>query len=158
MGTLDESAKSRLHISLHYQQLSSAAARHVLRFYLRRFRDTDIKIEAEEILDFVKFSHREGVGWTRSAREIGNVVTMALALAMHSSHKSQKVVNVSHFELVAKEHTTFDQYLTQTRGGTDEDIAAMCQLRRDELKAEARPRRAMRSYTSENSDFDREED
>ncbi|KAL5313067.1 hypothetical protein ACEPPN_019494 [Leptodophora sp. 'Broadleaf-Isolate-01'] len=109
------------------------------------------EIEVKKILQFTSRVWTRGHRW--NGRQIKNTCKMALALARQESGINTVVLKSSHFSAVAQVNASFSQYLVETRGAGDEDLALQLGLRKDDFDQSAKPIR-FKSALESDEDMD----
>ena len=164
VGAFDEAFKSRIHISLYYPPLDGEKTLDIWKMNLDRLskkkhrRNELMDFDEKEILKFarshyIRTSPRKA-NW--NGRQIRNAFQTASALAKFEAHeqnrkaktsseetgKDFKSVNpqleVKHFQKIALASYEFDKYISETRGGTDTEIAFQESQRMDEYQSSRR--------------------
>ncbi|KAK4638903.1 hypothetical protein QC761_703490 [Podospora bellae-mahoneyi] len=117
VGTFDEAFKSRIQLSIHYDNLNIPQRRKIWRNFLTRLKEIDAEsIDSEDIYD----SLDEFAKMDLNGRAIRNAITTARQLAKHKN----EVVSSSHLQYVIEVASRFDDYIKNVREGmTDEDFA-----------------------------------
>lgn len=151
IGTFDPAFRSRIHMSLYYPRLDEASTKKVWNVNMDRSKviwKDRIQFEEKNVADVLSFAieHykrlRESKA-TWNGRQIRNAFQTAIAIAEYEAHRTAEKYKLSevpkaclersHFEKVAKASSHFDQYLRDTWGGTERDLAREGQERRDEV-------------------------
>lgn len=140
IGDFDEAFASRIHISLHYPELSLDSTKKIFQLNLELIRERrKIDIREKEILDFAEKYWRANKKMRWNGRQIRNACQTALALAefdaQGGSHERVKYANaevqlkVGHLEIVSKAYLDFIMYLKKIYGQTGERRAKAMGLR-----------------------------
>lgn len=134
VGTFDEAFKSRIHISLYYQQLDKDRSKQIWDVNFQRLKDTrpHLEFDRRELRRWVKkvWKDNEAQGlrpW--NGRQIHNACQTAAALA---EFQSRNKLSSEHLEAVAQTSREFDEYLKSTHGGDDFDRAKSVMDRGDD--------------------------
>lgn len=143
MGTFDESFKSRIQLALHYPALTEPDRRKIWRNFIRMLAKsassnrqhllvssasstnslatTTLNINAEDLEDHLEDLAKHSL----NGRQIRNAVTTAKKLAMYL----KETLDYTHFERVIEVSATFDRYLEQAHGHSDDQWARQEGLR-----------------------------
>jgi hypothetical protein len=153
VGSFDETLKSRIHISLHYPELSRKQSRKIWETNIARTRRIDAErtqarsapamlVDERDILAYADEHYATcastpgGLGkW--NGRQIRNAFQTATAIALYEAHKDNARrrrddaasaplpphLRRKHFEEVARATLQFDGYIKETVGKTDEGAA-----------------------------------
>ena len=145
VGTLDETFKSRIHVSLKYPPLSKEQYEAVFRVNIEKIKEIEGKsegrgrlvIDEEDILSWARNhyeTNKEYVGrW--NGRQIRNAFLIGSSLAhydmsegaireMAIPNKRHGILDGAQFEAVAQTTLSFDKYLAETHGKDDGELAA----------------------------------
>ncbi|KAI0490225.1 AAA family ATPase [Xylaria cf. heliscus] len=115
VGTFDEAFKSRIQLSLHYENLGVSQRRKIWRNFINRVKSLDPTIDYEDIVDHID----DLSGVDMDGREIRNAMTTARQLAEFR----QKPLNYGHLSHVLRVNRKFSKYLDDLRDGlTADDI------------------------------------
>ncbi|CEN61299.1 hypothetical protein ASPCAL07956 [Aspergillus calidoustus] len=114
VGTFDEAFKSRIQLSLHYENLTYPQRRKIWRNFMNRLKtvDTD-NVDFDDILDHLDELGREDI----NGREIRNAITIARQLAQFKGEKFQ----YRHLSRAIRVSGKFGKYLKDLRDGLTED-------------------------------------
>lgn len=117
IGLFDEAFKSRIQLAVHYPTLDVAGRRKVWRDALNSMPSVvgELEIDLPDLLDH----HDELASKPLNGRQIRSTVHSAMQLATHDKAKLQ----IEHFNDVIDITTEFDNYVAETLGDTDEQIA-----------------------------------
>ncbi|KAL4879312.1 hypothetical protein BJY04DRAFT_220168 [Aspergillus karnatakaensis] len=151
VGNMDEAFKSRIHISLYYPPLTLTQTKKIWQMNLNRLQAIEdqrqkatgkpkLTIANTDILSFAVENYETNKPnkiW--NGRQIRNAFLTAAALARYEQHspKDQQQrehphdIWRKHFETVAKASSGFDEYLRETRGKSDADLARYAGARAD---------------------------
>ena len=136
VGTFDEAFKSRIQLSLHYENLTKGQRYKIWKNFLNRLKDMDkspptkvtepgtrerkaaepIGIDFEDIECYLS----EVAEFEMNGRQIRNAITTARQLAKFK----QELMNYSHLKHVIKVSSKFDSYLNTVREGLSDDQIA----------------------------------
>jgi hypothetical protein len=121
VGTFDEAFKSRIQVSLHYEDLSKRSRRTIWRNFITMLE------EGEEDVDISGLESRldEMAAEEINGRQIRNAMTTARQLALHRKERLQW----EHLDQVLKTAREFNQYLKNVQGHTDKQWAREQRLR-----------------------------
>lgn len=140
IGDFDEAFASRIHISLHYPELSLEPTLEIFKLNMRLIRERrNIEIDEESILAFADHYWRTNVKMRWNGRQIRNACQTALALAEFDAQGGnyERVVDanakvkltVAHLEIVSKAYLDFIMYLKKIYGQTGERRAKAMGIR-----------------------------
>ena len=164
VGAFDEAFKSRIHISLYYPPLDAEKTLDIWKMNLERLGkkkhrgNEPMDYDEEEILvyarsDYIQTSPRKA-NW--NGRQIRNAFQTASALAKFEAHERNRKAKASsvemgkdfksvdpklevrHFQEIALASYEFDKYISETRGGTDTQLAFQESQRMDEYQPSRR--------------------
>lgn len=114
VGTFDEAFKSRIQLSLHYENLTVAQQKKIWRNFLARLRSLDASsIEFDDIMDNVDELVKEDM----NGRQIRNAITTARQLALYK----EKTFCYEHLKHVIEVSGEFEKYLKTLRQGLSDD-------------------------------------
>ncbi|KAI0451735.1 AAA family ATPase [Xylaria acuta] len=113
VGTFDEAFKSRIQLSLHYENLGVGQRRRIWRNFINRIKSLDPTIDYEDILDHIDDLSVVDM----NGREIRNAITTARQLAQFK----EKPLNYAHLSHVLRVNRKFNRYLNDLRDGLTED-------------------------------------
>lgn len=136
VGTFDEAFKSRIQLSLHYENLDKAQRKRIWKNFLGRLREMDesppkmvlepgtrlskeaepIAIDFEEIDDYIS----DLAEIDMNGRQIRNAITTARQLAKFRNEK----MRYRHLRHVIKVSSKFDKYLLDVHEGVPDDEIA----------------------------------
>jgi SpoVK/Ycf46/Vps4 family AAA+-type ATPase len=137
VGTFDEAFKSRIQLSLHYENLTQGQRFKIWKNFLKRLKDMDesppTKVTEPGVVRERKFVEPVGIDFEdvecylselakieMNGRQIRNAITTARQLA-----KFKKVpMNYGHLKHVIKVSSKFDSYLNTVREGLSDDQIA----------------------------------
>lgn len=159
VGHIDEAFMSRIHISLYYPRLDLDQTIDIWRMNIDRLQSIEKKrseatgkpaltIAADEILEYAKkHFHARGPDRAWNGRQIRNAFQTAAALARYEFDTSLNKtlenlhhVLARHFKTVARVGRGFEDYLRETRGKSDSDLAYDTKTRADHI-IENRPQK-----------------
>ena len=131
MGTFDESFKSRIQLAIRYPVLTEADRRKIWRNFIRMLSKPHataqksiegqfpppnslitLNVNTEDLQDHLEDLAKHPL----NGRQIRNAVTTAKKLAMYL----KQTLDFTHFEGVIEMCASFDQYLEQTHGHSDD--------------------------------------
>ena len=164
VGAFDEAFKSRIHISLYYPPLDAEKTLDIWKMNLERLsknkhrRNEPMDFDEKEILKYARRHYIQTSPWkvNWNGRQIRNAFQTASALARFEAHERNRKakakaeekgndfeptdpqLEVRHFEEIALASYEFDKYISETRGGTDSDIAFQESQRMDEYQPRRR--------------------
>jgi hypothetical protein len=124
---VDEAFKSRIQLSLHYENLGPVQRRKIWRNFMNRIKTLEVEegdttTDVEDILDHIDMLSAEPM----NGREIRNAITIARQLAQFKNER----FCYSHLQHVIRVGGKFGKYLADLREGlTDDDIKKESQLR-----------------------------
>ncbi|KAM0542207.1 hypothetical protein ACHAPJ_012899 [Fusarium lateritium] len=133
VGTFDEAFKSRIQLSLHYENLAKGQRRLIWRNFLNRLRNLDKAIATDPSADPLVASDSIGIDFDSiecylddlakhemNGRQIRNAITTARQLAQFKKEK----MRLHHLNHVIKVSAKFDSYLKKMQEGlSDDDVA-----------------------------------
>ncbi|KAK8867410.1 P-loop containing nucleoside triphosphate hydrolase protein [Apiospora arundinis] len=122
VGTFDEAFKSRIQLSLHYENLGISQRRKIWRNFMNRVKSLDPTIDYDDIID-----HIEDLSMVEmNGREIRNAITTARQLAQFK----EKALCYSILNHVLRVNGKFGRYLSDLRDGlTADDLKRESSLR-----------------------------
>jgi SpoVK/Ycf46/Vps4 family AAA+-type ATPase len=136
VGTFDEAFKSRIQLSLHYENLSKGQRSRIWKNFFNRLKDIDKPLETKAFkagtgesrevepigIDFedIDCYLSELAEYEMNGRQIRNAITTARQLAKFK----QVLMNFSHLKHVIKVSSKFDSYLNSLREGLSDDQVA----------------------------------
>ena len=160
VGAFDEAFKSRIHVSLYYPPLDAERTWSIWKTNLQRLmekkqrRNESILFNEDEIYAYARRHYFKtfprGANW--NGRQIRNAFQTASALAEFEAHERNKKaktrsmetgklftpadpqLKVSHFEEIARASYDFDEYISETKGFTEAEIAYLEGQRTDEYQ------------------------
>lgn len=124
VGTFDEAFKSRIQLSLHYENLNKSRRRKIWKNFLDRLSDLqekrtsnkeDFGIDFEDINDHLQ----ELSNYELNGRQIRNAITTARQLAKFK----RETMSYAHLKHVINVASKFDTYLEKLNGFSSDDIA-----------------------------------
>ena len=152
-GSLDEAFKSRVHLALFYPPLTLKQTKciwtdHIKRLDRRKKRpitmnqDQLVKFGREHYKSLENEKHKRWNG-----RQIRNAFQTAVAIAEYETvdmrqkgYTGNPELKVQHLETIVRTSSEFDEYMRKTHSGrTDEQIAAMANLRSAAFEADYLP-------------------
>ncbi|XDG08375.1 hypothetical protein ABKA04_007990 [Annulohypoxylon sp. FPYF3050] len=113
VGTFDEAFKSRIQLSLHYDNLGLKQRQQIWLNFINRVKSLDSTIDYHDIMDHIGDLSKENM----NGREIRNAITTARQLAQFK----EKPLDYSHLKHVLRVNRKFGQYLSDLRDGLTED-------------------------------------
>ncbi|KAI0905898.1 hypothetical protein F4823DRAFT_609280 [Ustulina deusta] len=146
VGKMDEAFRSRVHISLYYPPLSKDSMLDIFTENIKLIESRTInraRVKKREILEFASNHYEYNEPHTRwNGRQIRNAFHIAVALAENDAleletkgRKSRKtstpVMRATHFDVVERASTQFDDYLHSVLGMAQSDIARQESVRKD---------------------------
>ena len=165
VGAFDEAFKSRIHISLYYPPLDAEMTHGIWKMNLERLikkkqrRHESIRVNEKEIYAYAQSHYNKtsqrSANW--NGRQIRNAFQTATALAEFEAYERNKKakkrsaetgdaflptepeLQVRHFREIASASYEFDEYIIETRGATDAEVA----LRESQRMDEYRPNRKL---------------
>ncbi|KAH7310199.1 aaa family ATPase [Rhexocercosporidium sp. MPI-PUGE-AT-0058] len=136
-GAVDEAFKSRIHLTLYYPPLNKEQTIDIWKMNIQRLRqveeerckDTDLQpleINRDEILWLAaeKFHERNGKSpW--NGRQIRNAIQIASSLAHFDArrNKTQPKLTTEHFQMIHDVTKDFNDFMLETVGKTDSELA-----------------------------------
>ena len=160
VGAFDEAFKSRIHISLYYPPLDAEKTWSIWKMNLERLkerkqrRNESMSFNENEIFTYAQGHYAKtfsrGANW--NGRQIRNAFQTACALAEFEAHEKNKrakarslqtgegfipinpQLEVRHFEEIAWASYEFDDYIAETKGLTEAEIAHLEGQRMDEYR------------------------
>jgi len=109
VGIFDEAFKSRIQVSLHYEDHTPKARKTIWKNFINMLEDSDADVnigELEEHLDELAEEEMNG-------RQIRNAMTTARQLAVHRKQR----LDWTHLEQALSTAKEFDRYLKKVQGG-----------------------------------------
>jgi hypothetical protein len=156
VGTLDEAFKSRIHMSLYYPPLKEIQIHLIFKMNIEKLKQIEgeraeltdepmLDIDGDSILGFAKKHCEKTVrGGRWNGRQIRNAFQVASSLARHDyeeerlknpgSKPKRPTLDVEHFKKVEATTEAFTDYLEQTKGYNDADLAQVLGERNDWFK------------------------
>jgi hypothetical protein len=139
VGTIDDAFRSRLHLTLYYPDLSSKQAIKIWKKNIKRLGILNQQLEASG-LPRVKIDDKKVIKWAKNnwddlqwnGRQIRNAFQTAIALADFTARQKKSSdqisqespeVKVSHFKIIADASEQFNQYLLDTHGMNEAELA-----------------------------------
>ncbi|PGH07656.1 hypothetical protein GX51_01665 [Blastomyces parvus] len=120
VGQFDEAITSRLHLSLHYPQLTMDTTLELWNACLKRLRhNPNLIVDEHAILNLARSMHKR---LRCNGRQIKNIVDTSVTIAQEDAKRSnEETVELSdkHVELVFKSNQIFREYLTNLHGDTE---------------------------------------
>lgn len=143
VGHIDEAIKSRIHLAIHYPNLSEDVMEDLFRNTLQRLKSSpeygsrlelNPRVMARQCMQFISEKMElESV----NGRVIRNISQVAVALAEEEapteSSSRRLQIQWKHFEQALEFHANFESYLRKTRG-SDSKRATELTLRNDEWR------------------------
>jgi hypothetical protein len=121
VGTFDEAFKSRIQVSLHYEDLTKKARQTIWNNFIVMLEEAreDVNIsDLESHLEVIASEEMNG-------RQIRNAMTTARQLALHRKER----LHWKHLDQVLKADREFNRYLKNVQGHTDKQWAREQRLR-----------------------------
>lgn len=115
VGTFDEAFRSRIQISLHYDNPSPEFRRRIWQNFFNMLRTDGENADLEELEEHLPQLASEDM----NGREIRNALTTARQLAVYK----KEVLVWKHLDLAIKTAGNFTQYLKEVHGGEADDLA-----------------------------------
>ena len=115
VGTFDEAFKSRVQIALHYPALDDYGRRRIWNDFLSSAFDS----EDDPHYRLVKSQLDMLIHYDLNGRQIRNIVNTAKQLAQFK----QQALSLKHFEQAATAVVEFEDYIKNTHGYSDEEVA-----------------------------------
>jgi SpoVK/Ycf46/Vps4 family AAA+-type ATPase len=115
VGTFDEAFKSRVQLAIHYPPLDAKGRYKIWHMFFRDMLDSDERTKQDELEDQLKTLSQEAM----NGRQIRNVINTARQLARYR----MEALAYSHIDQALDVAREFEQYVTATRGHTDEEFA-----------------------------------
>ncbi|CAH0051787.1 unnamed protein product [Clonostachys solani] len=136
VGTFDEAFKSRIQLSLHYENLGVSQRRKIWRNFMRRIKSLDSTVNFDDIVDNID----ELSSVELNGREIRNAITTARQLAQFKNQP----LSYSHLDHVLRVSRQFGRYLKDLRDGlTDDDVKREGGLRLSYKNSSNRPENSL---------------
>lgn len=145
VGTIDEAFRSRIHMSLFYPNLNEQQTLKIWKGQLKRAleRDPHLIVDQDAVMNYARELHllqmrKTKVGW--NGRQIRNAMKTAISLAEYdcfrrseaTQTRTQPVLEVKWFEVVARASWEFNAYLQRALDMTPMEIAKDWGRRDDE--------------------------
>ena len=160
VGAFDEAFKSRIHIKLYYPPLDAERTLSLWRMNLERLeekkqrRNESMLFKESEIIAYAQSHYTKtslrGASW--NGRQIRNAFQTASALAEYEARENNKrkkarsvetgeafipidpELHVKHFKEIARASYEFDEYISETKGFTEAELAHLDGQRLDEYQ------------------------
>jgi hypothetical protein len=159
-GALDEAFKSRIHLTLYYPPLDLQQTMEIWKMNIDRLRkvekercmDTNLQplqINEQEILRLAEEKFNEYKGKYRwNGRQIRNAIQIASSLAHFDARKDniQPRLTTEHFKMIHVVTEDFDQFMQETVGKTDGEMAFERGDRSDHWKREQPRAEGVQAY------------
>ena len=167
VGAFDEAFKSRIHIKLYYPPLDAERTLSLWRMNLERLeekkqrRNESMLFKENEIIAYAQSHYTQtslrGANW--NGRQIRNAFQTASALAEYEARENNKrkkarsvktgeafipidpELHVKHFKEIARASYEFDEYISETKGFTEAELAHLEGQRLDEYQPSRRSAR-----------------
>lgn len=165
VGTIDEAFKSRIHLSLYYPPLNKIQTREIFRLNVLKLRQIEqqkssltdkpqLIIDEKDIIQFAEehFDKNHASGGCWNGRQIRNSFQIASSLAFYHFEKKVHEAIAKNLELpkapkldsrlfYTVQHAThhFNQYMEETKGWSDADLAHKLGERSDYMPVERFP-------------------
>jgi SpoVK/Ycf46/Vps4 family AAA+-type ATPase len=121
VGTFDEAFKSRIQVSLHYEDLSKKSRKTIWSNFLAMLEEGEEDVNINDLESHLEEMASEEM----NGRQIRNAMTTARQLALHREEQLQW----EHLDQVLKTAREFNQYLKNVQGHTDKQWAREQRLR-----------------------------
>jgi len=121
VGTFDEAFKSRIQVSLHYEDHTATARKAIWRNFFKILENREADVNIGELEDHIDELAQEEM----NGRQIRNTMTTARQLAIHRKER----LDWSHLEEALMTSKEFDRYLKKVQGHTDKQWARENRLR-----------------------------
>ena len=121
VGTFDEAFKSRIQVSLHYEDLSKKSRKTIWSNFIAMLEEGEEDVDVSDLESHLEELASEEI----NGRQIRNAMTTARQLALHRNEKLQW----EHLEQALKTAREFNQYLKKVQGHTDKQWAREQRLR-----------------------------
>ncbi|KAL4748041.1 hypothetical protein BDW72DRAFT_196176 [Aspergillus terricola var. indicus] len=152
VGNMDEAFKSRIHMSLYYPPLNREQTKKIWAMNLARLESIEkerhratgqpkLSIAAADIMKYAMehFTETSKMDKAWNGRQIRNAFLTAAALARYDQHSAKGKlhdgstydITVKHFRIVADASWGFDEYLHETKGKSDAQLARYMGARSD---------------------------
>ena len=167
VGAFDEAFKSRIHIKLYYPPLDAERTLGLWKMNLERLKEKkqrrkeSMLFKENEILAYAQSHYTktslQGANW--NGRQIRNAFQTASALAEYEARENNKrakaqsvetgeafipidpELHVKHFKEIARASYEFDEYISETKGFTEAELAHLEGQRLDEYRPSRRSAR-----------------
>jgi len=121
VGTFDEAFKSRIQVSLHYEDLTKKARQTIWNNFIVMLEEAGEDVNISDLE-----SHLEEIASEEmNGRQIRNAMTTARQLALHRKER----LHWEHLDQVLKTAREFNRYLKNVQGHTDKQWAREQRLR-----------------------------
>ncbi|KAH8658397.1 hypothetical protein BX600DRAFT_384601 [Xylariales sp. PMI_506] len=160
VGTVDEAFKSRIHLSLYYPPLTKQQTAEIFKLNIKKLREIEqqrhklqnqprLEIKEDEIMEFASqhFDVNSESGGRWNGRQIRNAFQIASSLAYYHYSRDKDsipqdgaplpetaVVDKKLFLSVQQATQSFDEYMRETKGWSDADLAHLLGERSDYVK------------------------
>lgn len=121
VGTFDEAFKSRIQVSLHYEDLSKKSRKTIWSNFIAMLEEGEEDVDVSDLESHLDELASEEI----NGRQIRNAMTTARQLALHRHEKLQW----EHLEQALRTAREFNQYLKKVQGHTDKQWAREQRLR-----------------------------
>jgi len=121
VGTFDKAFKSRIQVSLHYEDHTATARKAIWRNFFKILENREVDVNIGELEDHVDELAQEEI----NGRQIRNTMTTARQLAIHRKER----LDWSHLEEALTTSKEFNRYLKKVQGHTDKQWARENRLR-----------------------------
>ncbi|KAF2249135.1 P-loop containing nucleoside triphosphate hydrolase protein [Trematosphaeria pertusa] len=115
VGTFDEAFKSRVQLAMHYPPLDRKDRLEVWDMFFRDMLEAEEKVKEEELSDKLNMLAQHKL----NGRQIRNVINTARQLARYR----KEILAYTHIDQALEVANEFEEYITGTRGHTDEEYA-----------------------------------
>jgi SpoVK/Ycf46/Vps4 family AAA+-type ATPase len=115
VGTFDEAFKSRVQMAMHYQRLDRKERLEVWHMFFQDMLEVNERLKIEELHDKLAVLAQEDL----NGRQIRNIINTARQLARYRN----EVLAYTHIDQALEVAKEFEEYITRTRGHTDEEFA-----------------------------------
>jgi hypothetical protein len=121
VGIFDEAFKSRIQVSLHYEDLTKSARRTIWNNFIVMLEEAGADVNVSELESHLDDLASEEL----NGRQIRNAMTTARQLAVYRKH----TLDWEHLDQVLKTARDFNRYLKTVQGHTDRQWAREQRLR-----------------------------
>lgn len=122
VGSFDEAFKSRMQLAIQYPVLGFPERKSIWANFLETLEQSGVDMKASELRREIDSL----AGHEFNGRQIRNLIKTARQLA---AHRHKEKLSAKHLEHVIEVANEFEQYVTKTKGFTDEQRAGMLKMR-----------------------------